>query len=75
MIYILFPAYNEEKSIDRILPKIADAMAKGEQNDYHIIICDDGSKDKTLEKIEFKQLEDRFLEHFDLQYSTVSIIK
>lgn len=30
---------------------------------------------ETLEKIEFSQIEDRFLEHFDLQYSTVSIIK
>lgn len=29
---------------------------------------------ETLEKIEFKQVEDRFFEHFDLQYSTVSII-
>lgn len=30
---------------------------------------------ETLQKIEFKQLEDRFLEHYDLQYSTVSIVK
>lgn len=29
---------------------------------------------ETLENIEFKQLEDRFLEHFDLEYSTVSIV-
>ena len=29
---------------------------------------------ETLENIEFKQIEDRFFEHFDLQYSTVSII-
>jgi len=30
---------------------------------------------ETLEKLQFKQVEDRFLEHYDLQYSTVSIIK
>lgn len=30
---------------------------------------------ETLEKIEFHQIQDRFLEHFDLEYSTVSIVK
>lgn len=30
---------------------------------------------ETLEKIQFRQIEDRFLEHFDLKYSTVSIVK
>lgn len=30
---------------------------------------------ETLQKINFKQLEDRFLEHYDLQYTTVSIVK
>ena len=51
MIYILLPAYNEEDSIDRILPKIQKAMEK-ESCQYHIIICNDGSKDQTLAKIE-----------------------
>ena len=30
---------------------------------------------EILEKIDFNEAEDRFFEHFDLQYSTVSIIK
>ena len=30
---------------------------------------------EILEKIDFNEAEDRFFEHFDLQYSTVSIVK
>lgn len=30
---------------------------------------------ETLEKITFKEIQDRFFSHFDLQYSTVSIVK
>lgn len=55
MIYLLFPAYNEEKSIDWLFPKIDKVMKIDLKNDYHIIICNDGSKDKTLEKIEYYQ--------------------
>jgi len=55
MIYILLPAYNEEESIDRVLPKIASAMGQDVHDEYHIIICNDGSKDKTLEKIQSYQ--------------------
>jgi len=55
MIYILFPAYNEEKSIDFLIPKIRKTMEKAEPGNYHIIICNDGSKDKTLEKIQYYQ--------------------
>ena len=51
MIYILFPAYNEENSIDYILPKIRSTMEGEAPGDYHIIICNDGSKDRTLEKV------------------------
>lgn len=55
MIYILLPAYNEEKSIDYLFPKIAETMVNTLKCDYHIIICNDGSKDKTLERIEYYQ--------------------
>ena len=51
MIYILLPAYNEEKSIDQLFPKI-DRVLKGEMNaDYHIIVCNDGSSDNTGRKL------------------------
>lgn len=55
MIYILLPAYNEEKSLDYLFPKIAESMVSVLKCDYHIIICNDGSKDKTLERIEYYQ--------------------
>lgn len=48
MIVILLPAYNEEKSLLQLMPKIIDTMSKlGE--DYKVVVCNDGSKDKTLE--------------------------
>jgi dolichol-phosphate mannosyltransferase len=51
MLYILLPAYNEEKSIDQILPKLKNYFENDYKVDYKIIICDDGSRDKTLEKV------------------------
>ena len=51
MIYVLLPAYNEEKSLDFLLPKIDNAFKNDMQLEYHIIVCDDGSKDGTGEKL------------------------
>lgn len=47
MIYILLPAFNEEKSLPPLLPKIKSVM---EQNkfQYKIILINDGSADKTI---------------------------
>ena len=55
MLYILLPAYNEQRSLDSLLPKISKAMKEIFKCDYHIIICNDASKDKTLETIEYHQ--------------------
>lgn len=52
MIYILLPAYNEELSLDYLLPKIDRAFKEDIQRDYHIIVCNDGSSDKTAEKLQ-----------------------
>lgn len=52
MIYILLPAYNEENSLDYLLPKLDKAFKQEMGRQYQIIICNDGSKDKTLEKID-----------------------
>jgi glycosyltransferase involved in cell wall biosynthesis len=48
---IVFPAYNEEKNIEETLSdayKFADKHFK----DFEIIVVNDGSKDKTAEKVE-----------------------
>lgn len=49
MLYILLPAYNEEKSLHDLLPKINESMKSWKNMDFHIIVCDDGSTDKTNE--------------------------
>lgn len=51
MIIILLPAYNEEKSLPTLLPKIANVM-KANKLDYLIIIGNDGSSDNTQAVIE-----------------------
>lgn len=51
MIYILLPAHNEECSLDFLLPKIEEYMHENKPMEYHVIACDDGSTDSTLEKL------------------------
>lgn len=51
MIYMLLPAYNEEESLDQLLPKIDKSFREDMKLDYHIIVCNDGSRDKTGEKL------------------------
>lgn len=51
MILILLPAYNEEESLPRLLPKIKTTMAVLKE-EYRILVCNDGSRDKTQEMLE-----------------------
>lgn len=46
-VWILLPAFNEEKSIPRMAPKIKAAM-EGRGQEYEIVLLDDGSLDETL---------------------------
>lgn len=51
MIVILLPALNEEKSLPVLMPKLQRTMADyGEE--FRMIVCDDGSADKTLALLE-----------------------
>ncbi|PCJ80296.1 MAG: dolichol-phosphate mannosyltransferase [Flavobacteriales bacterium] len=52
MIYILLPAYNEEVDIDFLVPKISKYFSEELKWDYHILACNDGSKDNTKPKLE-----------------------
>lgn len=47
-ISVFFPAYNEEKNIERTV-LLADKVLKKFAEEYEIIVVDDGSKDKTGE--------------------------
>lgn len=58
MIFILLPAFNEEESIERLFIKLDDFFKKDFNTDYRILICDDGSTDKTLSEI--KKLESKY---------------
>jgi len=46
MIYLLLPAYNEEKSLAALLTRIAGRM-EASSREYRIIVVDDGSTDGT----------------------------
>ncbi len=46
MIIILLPAYNEEDSLPRLMPKIKTTMEKFEES-YKVVVCNDGSSDNT----------------------------
>ncbi len=49
MITILLPAYNEEQSLPKLLPKIDTTL---KQMPYRILVCNDGSKDNTKKLLE-----------------------
>ena len=46
MLWIMFPAYNEEKNLVRLLPEL-DRFLADKNKDYRILIVNDGSTDST----------------------------
>lgn len=48
MIFVLLPAYNEEESLPRLLPKLKRTL-EAMNDEYQVIVCNDGSKDHTQE--------------------------
>jgi dolichol-phosphate mannosyltransferase len=46
MILVLLPAYNEEKSLPSLFPKLRSELTDIEGG-YLIVVCDDGSTDQT----------------------------
>jgi dolichol-phosphate mannosyltransferase len=55
--YILLPAFNEENSMRQLISNISEYM-RAEKFDYRIIVCNDGSKDRTQD--ELSQLSKEF---------------
>ncbi len=51
MIVILLPAYNEEESLPRLMPKLRQTLEAMDEP-YRIIVCNDGSKDGTREMLD-----------------------
>jgi dolichol-phosphate mannosyltransferase len=51
MIIILLPAFNEEKSLPLLMPKLKKTMESfGE--DFRVLVCNDGSRDSTQRQLE-----------------------
>ena len=46
MVWLIFPAYNEEKNLKEFLPELY-GFLKGKIGDYKILIINDGSSDST----------------------------
>lgn len=51
MIYLLLPAFNEELSLPKLLPKIKNELQK-HQLDYRMVVVNDGSTDSTADILE-----------------------
>jgi len=50
IVWILLPAYNEEKAFSLILPKISKTFEKKEQA-YRIVVVEDGSTDESCQRL------------------------
>jgi len=59
-ISIIIPAYNEEKSIGRVIDEV-EAVVSGMVPEYEIIVVNDGSRDRTGEILRQKKV--KLLEH------------
>ena len=51
MIFVIFPAYNEERVIRPTLLALAAAI-RGRESGYRAVLVDDGSRDRTIEEAE-----------------------
>ena len=48
MLWILLPAFNEEKALSTLIPKI-NTLFQSKSTDYRLVVVNDGSTDRTLE--------------------------
>ncbi len=51
MIYLLLPAYNEESSLPKLIPKVFASMEEMTE-DFHLVVVNDGSYDSTGDILE-----------------------
>ena len=51
MILVLLPAFNEQDSMPTLMPKIKSAL-EGMEEEYLVIVCNDGSTDSTQEMLD-----------------------
>lgn len=51
MIVVLLPAFNEERSLPTLMPKLMAALSNIEE-EHRVVVCNDGSSDKTRQVLE-----------------------
>lgn len=51
-IWIIFPAYNEESAIGKVLEEVSLLLGTGGYESYELIVVDDGSRDRTSSIVE-----------------------
>jgi glycosyltransferase involved in cell wall biosynthesis len=61
-VSIVVPAHNEESSVVEVVAAIREVL-KGTDYPYEIIIVDDGSTDRTVERLRDAKTETRIIEH------------
>ena len=61
---LVIPCYNEEDNID---PLIGNAMDIIQNNSYEIILVNNGSEDKTKEKIEYYSKKHSNIKHINIK--------
>ena len=62
MVSIIIPAHNEEGSIVEVIGSIKEVLGKTDYP-YEIIVVDDGSTDRTVERLRNASPETRIIEH------------
>lgn len=65
-VSILIPAYNEEQNLSRLYEALTDLMQKHPNYEWEILFVNDGSKDRTLEKIKELRARDLRICYVDL---------
>jgi dolichol-phosphate mannosyltransferase len=61
LISIVIPAYNEEECVDLLHSRLHDVMAKLPKYNFEVIIVENGSEDKTFEKLlSIREKDSRF---------------
>lgn len=65
MILVLLPAYNEEESLPKLIPKLQSTLSAMGGEEYLILVCNDGSRDRTQEVLDFyaKELPIEIIRH------------
>ena len=64
LISIVIPCYNEEEALDIIYQAVSEIMGSLENYSYELLLVNDGSKDKTLDKMKALAEKDSHVQYY-----------